>query len=240
MTPSSVPSGRSGPGGPRATARLAGALLLFSVVCGGLAQAARGRLVVAGDAAATAGHFLAGAGIVWQGMAAYLGEAAGLLAAAVLLYRLFRPAGPTLAAMSVVFAVLGVAVKTAAFILFIAPLTILGGAATPALTAAQRQALAMLALDLNSSGALVGLVFLGVFAILKGVLIVRSTFVPRFLGVLGIVAGAGWLAFVVQPFGLRYYGIIVTLALVATAAQVAWFLSVGVREAEWYRQAAGG
>ena len=79
--------------------------------------------------------------------------------------------------------------------------------------------------------------FFGFYALLKNWLIVRSTFLPRALGVLGMLAGAGWLTFLSPPLAHRVYGCVVGLALLAAAAQILWLLVFGVDERRWREQA---
>ncbi len=47
----------------------------------------------------------------------------------------------------------------------------------------------------------VALVFFGFNAVLKGYLVIRSTFLPRVLGWLSVAGGIGWLAFLSPPLG---------------------------------------
>ena len=58
---------------------------------------------------------------------------------------------------------------------------------------------------MNDHGAAIMLVFCGFYALLKGYLIVRSTFLPRILGVLGIFGGLGWLSFLYLLLGYRLF-----------------------------------
>lgn len=82
------------------------------------------------------------------------------------------------------------------------------------------------------------LVFFGVYCLLIGFLILKSTFLPRFLGVLMAFGGLGWLTFAspslaqtLSPFNLAP-GIIGELTLTV------WLLVKGVDEPSWRAQAA--
>ena len=63
----------------------------------------------------------------------------------------------------------------------------------------QLQALALMFLELNAQAVNICFVFFGVYCLLIGYLIFRSTFLPRILGVLMAFAGLGWLTFLSPP-----------------------------------------
>jgi hypothetical protein len=104
-------------------------------------------------------------------------------------------------------------------------------------SAEQLQALALLFLKVNDHGAAIALVFFGFYALLTGYLIIRSTFLPRILGVLSVLGGLGWLSFLYPPLGYRLFPIVVALALLGAAALIFWLLAVGVNEQRWKEQA---
>ena len=97
-------------------------------------------------------------------------------------------------------------IKTFSRVFFIAPLFILGGAHyLSVFSAEQLQALALLFLKMNDRGAGIALVFFGFYALLTGYLIIKSTFLPRVLGVLSVIGGFGWLTFLYPPLGSRLF-----------------------------------
>jgi hypothetical protein len=99
------------------------------------------------------------------------------------------------------------------------------------------QGLALLFLRINEHGAGIGLAFFGFYAILKGYLIVRSTFLPRALGVLSIVCGLGWLTFLSRTLGYRLFVYVAPLGLVGAIAMIVWLLVFGVNEERWHERA---
>ena len=104
-------------------------------------------------------------------------------------------------------------------------------------SAEQLQALALLFLKLNDRGAGIALAFFGFYALLTGYLIIRSTFLPRILGGLSMIAGLGWLSFLYPPLGYRLFPYIAVFGLLGAAALIFWLLAFGVNEQRWQEQA---
>jgi hypothetical protein len=104
-------------------------------------------------------------------------------------------------------------------------------------TGEQLNAVALLFLRVNDIGAGIALVFFGFYAILRGYLVIRSTFLPHVLGWLGVLGGIGWLAFLSPPFGERMFSVIAVVGIIGSMANIAWLLVVGVNEQRWREQA---
>lgn len=223
---------------PRAKARITGAFYLLTILLGGVGESIHGRLVVPGDATGTAANILAHASLLRLGFASYMVEMACNLAMTALFYDLLRPVSRSVALLAAFFSLVGIAIKTLSRLFFIAPLVVLGGEDyLGVFTVEQLQALALVLLKVNAQGAGIGLVFFGFYALLKGYLIVKSTFLPRVLGVLGMLGGIGWLVFLAPPLAGRLYPYIVAVALLGAAAQITWLLVFGVNEQRWKEQA---
>lgn len=227
---------------PRLRARLAGVLLLFTILAGLYAEMfVSGKLVVPGDAATTAGNILAHKSLFRLSFTAYLFEMSCQIAMTVLLYTLLRPVSRSLSLLAMTFGLAGCTIKTFARVFYIAPLLVLGGAHPPdGFTTGQLQALSLVMLKLTNQGAEIGLVFFGIESMLEGVLMLRSKFLPRFLGVLGVLGGVGWLTFYYSPLGYRAFPIVMLVALAGSLAQIVWFIAFGVNEQKWNEQAAIG
>jgi hypothetical protein len=87
-----------------------------------------------------------------------------------------------------------------ASLLYLAPLLILqGGSSVSAFTPEQLQALALLFLKLNQYAFNIDLVFYGMWCVLTGYLIFRSTFLPRILGVLLAIGVLGYVTYLCPP-----------------------------------------
>ena len=81
------------------------------------------------------------------------------------------------------------------------------------------------------------LLFFGPFCLLIGYLILRSSFLPRVLGVLMMFAGLGWLAFLL-PAVPHYLSIAIeVLGFLAELSLCLWLLVMGVNVERWKQQA---
>jgi hypothetical protein len=155
---------------PRFEARITGAFYLLTILTGIFAQGfVSGRLVVDGDAAATATNILTHRGLFQLGFAVYLIEMACQIAMTALFYDLLKPAGRSVSLLAAFLGLTGCIIKTLSRLFFIAPLFILGGAHyLSVFSREQLQALALLFLRVNDHGAAIALVFFGFYALLTG------------------------------------------------------------------------
>ncbi|PYX00173.1 MAG: DUF4386 domain-containing protein [Acidobacteria bacterium] len=224
---------------PRLKARITGVFYLVTILTGIFAQGfVSGRLVVDGDAAATATNILTHRGLFQLGFAVYLIEMACQMAMTALFYDLLKPAGRSVSLLAAFLGFAGCVIKTFSRVFFIAPLFVLGGAHyLSVFSAEQLQALALLFLKVNDRGAATALVFFGFYALLTGYLIMRSTFLPRILGVVSVFGGLGWLSFLYLPLGYRLFPYIAAFGLLGAVALIVWLLVFGVNEQRWKEQA---
>ena len=225
---------------PKSKARLAGAFYLLTIVLAGVGTSVENRLINLTDAASTANSILAHGNLLRTGWAAYLVEMACNVALTALMYDLLKPVSRSVSRLAVLLSLLAIGIKTMSRLFLIAPFFLLGhGDALSPFAGAQGLALSQAFLHINGQGAGLAMVFFGFYAILTGWLVIRSTFLPSWLGWLGVIAGLGWLAFLWLPLGLRYAGIITLVALVGAAAKIGWFLIVGVNEERWLAEERG-
>src|SRR5712671_6815661 len=168
---------------PCLKARITGAFYLLAMLTGVFAQGfVSGRLVVDGDAAATATNILMHRGLFQLGFAVYLIAMACQIDMTALFYDLLKPAGRSVSLLAAFLGLAGCVIKTFSRVFFITPLFVLGGAHyLSVFSAEQLQALALLFLKVNDKGAEIALVFFGIYALLTGYLVIKSTFLPRFL-----------------------------------------------------------
>jgi hypothetical protein len=83
----------------------------------------------------------------------------------------------------------------------------------------------------------VALIPFGLHCVLTGYLIVKSTFLPRFLGMLMALAGLGYLMFLWPPLGDRlFFPYIVVPGVVGEGSLTLWLLVMGVNNMRWREQ----
>jgi hypothetical protein len=80
------------------------------------------------------------------------------------------------------------------------------------------------------------LVFFGPYCLLVGYLILRSSFLPRILGVLMASAGLGWLIFL-SPLANHLSIYLKVLGFLAEASLMLWLIVKGVNVQRWKEQA---
>src|SRR6266436_4133067 len=160
---------------PRLLGRVIALLFLLTLITGVFAQGfVSDRLYVSNDAATTA---------LW--------------------YVLLRPVNRSIALSAAFLDLSGGIIKTFARVFFIAPLFVLGDSAAvfPGFTTQQLQSISLILFKVNNQGAALAMAFFCFSVLLNGYLIFRSTFLPRWLGVLVLISGLCWLTFIYPPFG---------------------------------------
>jgi len=221
----------------QAYARMTGVLFLLSFIAGGFGEAyVPSRLIVAGDATATAQNIHASAFLIRIGFAGYLVEAVSDIALSLTLYVLLRPVNKELALLAAFFGLIGTAVFAAAEFFYLAPLLILGGAGyLKTFSPDQLNTLALLSLKLFGYGGAMFTAFYGVAWVLRGYLIFRSTYLPSFLGVLGTLAGLAFITRNVLLVLAPAYapGSLLLLGVPGGLSLAAWLLARGVDVLKW-------
>jgi hypothetical protein len=159
------------------------------------------------------------------------------VAVTALFYGLFEPVSRGLSLAAALFSLVGCAIQASAFLFYIAPVTIMAGAPhLGVFNGEQLQVLALMFLQLYAQAYNIGFAFFGFYCLLIGSLIVRSTFLPRILGVLMILGGLSWLTFLFPPLAdyLRPYNL--ALGALAEAVLTLWLLLFGVNAQKWIEQ----
>jgi hypothetical protein len=160
------------------------------------------------------------------------------VAVTALLYMLLNPVSRRLAILAVLFSLMGCTIQAFAAVFELVPFVLGGSQYLSAFKGDQLQAVAQMFLELNTQANYVAVVFFGLFDIVIGYLILRSTFMPRILGGLMAIAGLLWLIFLYPPLANRALVEIELPGFVAELALMLWLLVRGVNVQRWNEQAA--
>ncbi len=151
------------------------------------------KLIVHGNAAATANNIAANETLFRLGIAAQLIGMAGFIFVALALYDLLKGVNRRHASLMVTLIVVSIPIAFLNELNSIAALVLVRGADfLSTFEKPQRDALAMLFLRLHGQGFVVAEIFWGLWLFPLGLLVYRSRFLPRFLGVWLALAGFAW------------------------------------------------
>jgi hypothetical protein len=175
---------------PQLYARSIGVLYLIVIVAGFFAYGYVPGKVEAADAAVNANNILAHA-LLWRtGVVVALLMVVCAVPQLLCEYLLLRPVQRNVALLGVLFNLLALTIESLSSLCHVAALAIAGGQdSLSRLAPRELQAWASLATALHDSGLNISFLFFGCVCVLWGYLIFRSRFLPRFLGVLMILAG---------------------------------------------------
>lgn len=225
---------------PKALARIGGALYLIIIFVGLFAEMfVRDKLIVSGNPGATAENIRAFEFLWRAGIAGNLFHLVCGTILALIFYLLLRPAGRDLALLAVFFDLISIGLEAAGKLHLVATLFPLQGAEyLQAFTPEQLHALAYLSIKSHSQTFGISLIFFGCACIVLGVLIFRSGYLPRIIGVLMQVAGLSYLlnsfALLLAPAiaDLLFPAILIPPFLGETAFCL-WLLIKGVDMEKW-------
>ena len=220
----------------RKTARMAGFLyFIYMVIHISSDVIGRSKLIVLGDAAATAQNIMASE---WQFRIGFIGD----LIAAVLfaltawaLYVLLKPVNRNLALLFLLLNLGGVAIQCASDLNLFASLLVLSGADyLKVFQTDQLQALAMLFLYVYKNGFMISQIFYGAWLFPLGYLVFKSGFLPRILGIVMMIHCVGWLMtslefFLFPGFEVMHY-LSYPLGFISEFGLTLWLLIMGAKD----------
>jgi hypothetical protein len=174
--------------------RFAGLLYILTSIPGVFAMMyVPSKLIVHANAAATAGNIAAHETLFRLGIAGQLISQAGFILVALALYRLFRGVNRQHASLMVTLIVVSIPIAFLNELNSIAALLLVRGADFLSIfDQPQRESLAMLFLNLHFEGLVIDEIFWGLWLLPLALLVYRSRFLPRFLGVWLVLAGFAW------------------------------------------------
>lgn len=188
---------------PLALARIAGVLYLINIILGAYGELGIRQRVLSGDGAATAANLHAMEWLWRLGIASELFLLVTGIALLVILYVLLRPVNGPLVLLATFFCLIGIAMEAAVAMYLLEALFPLGSDAyLKAFTPDQLNAMMSLALKEHSYGFGLSLIFFACYQITIGVVIFKSGYMPKLVGVLMQIGGAGYL---INNFALILY-----------------------------------
>jgi hypothetical protein len=217
-------------------ARIAGLLYLLMAIPGPFSlMYVPGKLIVSGNAAATANNILAHETLFRLGILGILVSGIGFLVLAMALYRLFSGVNKAQASLLVLFVAVSVAISYLVELNQIGALLLLrGGDFLAVFDQPQREALAYLFIKLHGQGITVNEMFWGLWLLPFGWLAIKSGFLPRILGAWLIVNGLAYMAIsfaglLVPPYGAVIFDKAFPI-LLGEIAIMLWLLIRGIKE----------
>ncbi|HEX9940633.1 MAG TPA: DUF4386 domain-containing protein [Thermoanaerobaculia bacterium] len=232
---------------PQVYARVGGVLYLIIIVAGVLGELlVRGKMVVAGDATATANNIMASP-LLWRiGIAGDLIMHACDVPLMVVFYVLLRLVNRELALLAVLFNLVQTAVLVANKLTLLIPLFLLGSAEyLKVFEPRQLYTLTYLFIRLHGHGFSVGLIFFGFTCLILGYLIFRSGYLPKVLGVLMQIAGLSYLTnsftlLLAPAIADLMFPAILVPAFIAEMSLCLWLIVKGVNVEKWRSRARNG
>ena len=193
------------------------------------------KLIVAADPTATAAN-LRNFVLYWLGFASFLIESLCDITLVLILYALLKPVSKELSLLAAFFGLTGTALFACAELFYFAPPLIMGGSGyLKAFSPDQLNALVLLSLKFYGYGGMIFTAYYGMAWIVRSYLMFRSSYLPKFLGVLMAIGGIG---FVVRNFLLilapAYASdVLLMLMFPGVLIMTVWLLVKGVDVPKW-------
>jgi Domain of unknown function (DUF4386) len=207
--------------------RFAGLLYLLVSIPGAFALIyVPSKLIVHGDATATANNIATSETLFRLGIAVQLISQAGFIFVALALYNLLKGVNRRHASLMVTLIVVSVPITFVNELNSIAALALVRGADfLSVVEKPQRDALAMLFLNLHGHGFGIAEIFWGLWLFPLGLLVYRSRFLPRFLGVWLAIGGFAYVVLSLTGILLpQYEAKVFTYSQPATLGELAFML----------------
>jgi hypothetical protein len=216
------------------TARLAGVLYLVSAVIAPFSLIyVPSRTIVPGNAAATAEKMLANEMLFRTGIALGIFSLILFLFVALVQYKLFEEVNKNLAGIMAILVIVQLPIAFVIDTFCITALMIVKGEALQDMTPDQRQSIAMLLLKLSSNGNFLLMVFWGLWLVPFGQLVIKSGFIPAFIGIYLIANGITYLVtsycYILFPEYKTWIDTYSFPLLLGEPVIMLWFLIKGVR-----------
>ena len=216
-------------------ARIAGWLyLLFAAPGPFCLMYVPGKIIVHGDAAATAANLAAHETLLRTSVLVWVLGMAIWILMALQLQRLFASVSSGLTRLLVIFVAISAGIGVMNELNNLAAIVVLRSQDfANVLTQPQREALAILFLRLHGQGTAINEMFWGLWLLPFGLLIVRSKFIPRLLGIWLLLDGVAWIGLcAIAILAPSYNDVAFKAAQPAVFAELAvmlWLITIGIR-----------
>jgi hypothetical protein len=232
---------------PQMYARIGGVLYLILIFVGIFAEIfVRGKLIVPGDATATASNIIGSQGLWRIGIGADLVMHICDIPIMLVIYVLLRPVNKNIALLALLFNLIQTAVLVANKLNLVSALLQLGSEDyLKAVDPNQLHAQMYLSLKLHDIGFGIGLIFFGLTCLVNGYLIFRSGYLPKAIGILIQIAGLCYLtnsfAQLLAPrLADIIFPVILVPAFIGELSFCLWLIVKGVDLPKWNKHAALG
>lgn len=212
------------------TARYAGLLFMLMVLSGLFAEIFFRQKLFTNDMALTAGNILNNDFLYRAGILSDIIMSLSYLFTALLLYKLLVSVDKYMASLMVLFAAAGCVLLLSNILNELAPLYMVGaGSQTGSLSSGQLQTMANLSFVTYGHGYMIGQVFFALWVLPLGLLIYRSKFIPKVIGILFLIEVAGGLLSVAVHFLIPNESIESVLLLPGILAEFAFMFFLLIR-----------
>jgi hypothetical protein len=203
-------------------ARAAGLAYLITIACGMFAEVYVRTSIRSSDPASTSQRLVELEQLYRIGILADGIMLISYVIVTALLYRLFKPVGASVSVVAALFSVVGIAILAASMTILLIPI------------ADGRAALAYDALRLHGAAYNLTGLFFGPYCALIGWLVLRSRWLPTWIGWLMVLAGAAFcfdasIELVAPALAQRIPEAIMLISLIAEGALAIWLAMFGVR-----------
>lgn len=195
-------------------------------------------IIVPGDAAATANNIMASESLFRLSIVSALLTQVVFIFLVLFLYQLLKPVNKSHALLMVILVLVAVPIAMLNELNQFAALLLLSGADyLPAFEPDQLHSQVMLFVDLHEDGILIAQIFWGLWLLPLGLLVFKSGFLPRFLGVLLVI---GCFGYVIDSFALILFPSFKPIAQFTFIGELLlplWLLIKGVNIEQWEKLA---
>jgi hypothetical protein len=231
---------------PQLYVRMGGVMYLLIILGGIFSELfVRGKLVVSGDAAATANNIIHSFSLWRLGIVTDLFMHVLDIPVMLIIYLLLRRVNRNIALLVLLFNLVQTAVLAADILNLVAAMLPLGNATyLKAVDPNVWMAQAYLSIGLHNYGLGIGLIFFGFVCILEGYMIYTSRFFPRWIGILMQIAGFCYLinslALLLAPgIAKIIFPAILVPCFVAELSFSLWMIVRGINIEQWNKLVSG-